>query len=80
MAKNTTAPIEENDERVEVFIPRGQANDYPNFFVSVNGVNYLLPKGKKSLVPKHVADEINRSIEAQEALDKRMEEMLEASK
>ena len=80
MAKNTTAPIEENDERAEVFIPRGQANDDPNFFVSVNGVNYLLPKGKKSLVPKCVADEINRSIEAQEALDKRMEEMLEASK
>ena len=79
MAKNQ-ATTEENVERVEVFIPRGQANDDPNFIVSVNCVNYILPKGKKSLVPKCVEYEINRSIDAQEALDKRMEAMLEASK
>lgn len=76
--KTGSLPVETED-RVEVFIPRGQANDDPNFFVGVNGTNYLLPRGKKSLVPKFVADEINRSFEAQEALDKRMEEMLEAS-
>lgn len=27
----------------------------------MNGVNYLLPRGKKSCVPKAVADEIERS-------------------
>ena len=30
-------------------------------FVAVNGVNYLLPRGKKSMVPKFVAEEIERS-------------------
>ena len=44
------------EEREEVFIPRGTANDDPNLFVSVNCVNYLLPKGKSSLVPKPVAE------------------------
>lgn len=71
-----TTPEEELEE---IFIPRGQANDDPNYFVSVNGVNYIMPKGKKSKVPKHIADEIKRSWEAQEALDRKMEEMLEAS-
>jgi hypothetical protein len=29
--------------------------------VAVNGVNYLLPRGKKSMVPEFVAQEIERS-------------------
>ena len=68
------------DNRVEVFIPKGYANDEPNLFVSVNGVNYLLPKGKKSLVPDFVAAEIERSKRAAEKQDEKMEQMLEASK
>ena len=76
-----TKPAETaKDKRVEVFVPKGYANDDPNFFVSVNGVNYLLPKGKKSLVPAHVAAEIERSKRAQEKLDEAVEQMLEASK
>ena len=67
-------------EKVEVFIPRGQANEDQNFFVSVNGKNYLLPKGQKSVVPKYVADEINRSFEAQEAMYKRIDSMVNANK
>ncbi len=77
MAENKkTARIAE-EERVEVFIPRGQANDDPNFFVGVNGVNYLLPKGKKSMVPQWVADEIQRAFEAQEAQAQKKEALLE---
>ena len=68
------------EEKVEIYIPKGQANDDPNFLISVNGVNYLLPRGKKSMVPAFVAAEYNRSVEAQEALDRKMEELLEASK
>ena len=68
------------DNRVEVFVPKGYANDDPNLFVSVNGVNYLLPKGKKSLVPDYVAAEIERSKKAAEKQDENMEQMLEASK
>ena len=69
-------PIVKDVDRVEVFIPRGPANDDPNFFVSVNGVNYLLPRGQKSKVPKAVAEEVRRSFAAQEALDRRMEAMI----
>lgn len=67
-------------ERVEIFIPKGYANDEPNLFVSVNGVNYLLPKGKKSSVPPAIAAEINRSLKAQEKMDENIDKMLEASK
>ena len=48
-------------ERVEVYIPRGADREDPNLFVAVNGVNYLLPRGKKSMVHKFVAEEIERS-------------------
>ena len=74
------APEKVKDDRVEVFVPKGYANDEPNLFVSINGVNYLLPKGKKSLVPAHVAAEIERSKRANERQDEKMEQMLEASK
>ena len=55
----------EKESKVKVFIPRGNANDDPNLFVGVNGVNYLLPRGKESMVPKHVAAEIERSQKAE---------------
>ena len=89
MAKNETqepkteAVNETQEPKVEyekIFIPKGYANDEPNLFVSVNGVNYLLPKGKESEVPKHVAAEIKRSWKAQQKMDQRIDEMLEASK
>ena len=73
----TEAP---KDDKVNLFVPKGYANDEPNLLIAVNGVNYVLPKGKTSKVPKFVADEYYRSQKAQEALDKRMDEMLEASK
>ena len=78
----TAAAVEEakSDNRVEVFVPKGYANDEPNLFVSVNGVNYLLPKGKKSLVPPAIAAEIERSRKAQEKMDENIDQMLEASK
>lgn len=72
---NTTA-----EERVELFIPKGQVNDDPNFFISVNGVNYLLPRGKKSMVPSHIKAEYERSVKAQERMDENIDKMLEASK
>lgn len=68
------------ENREEIFVPKGYANDEPNLFISVNGVNYLLPKGKKSMVPDFVAAEFRRSQKAQERLDQNMEQMLEASK
>lgn len=56
------------DELVEVFIPRGNDNDEKNMLISVNGKNYLLPRGKKSKVPAYVAYEYERSKQALEQL------------
>lgn len=84
MAKNDAGMDEPKnagmEEREEIFIPRGSANDDPNLFVSVNGENYLLPKGKKSNVPKYIAAEIKRAWAAQEAADLRSDQMLEDAK
>lgn len=67
------------EERVEIYIERAQGNDEPNLFVSVNGYNCLLPKGKTSLVPKSVADEINRARRAQRRLDATIDALKEAA-
>lgn len=66
-----------NDDRVELFIPRGAANDEPNFFIGVNGVNYVLPRGKTSLVPPHIKAEYDRSVAAQNIMDERVDELLQ---
>lgn len=67
-------------ERVALAVPRGSANDEPNLFISVNGKNYLLPKGKTSMVPPEVAAEYERSVRAQEKLDARIDAMLAQNK
>lgn len=87
-AKTTEAETSENinkidndaPERVDIYVPRGSANDEPDMFISVNGVNYLLPKGQTHNVPKAVADEFYRSLAAQEELDKKMQAMIDEAK
>ena len=61
------------DERVELSVPRGPEREDPNLFVGLNGVNYLLPRGKTSSVPRAVAAEIARSERARDALDLTMD-------
>lgn len=51
-------------KKVEVMIPRGSDRGDPNLFVAINGVSYLLPRGKKSMVPPEVAAEIKRATAA----------------
>lgn len=75
-----TKTAKKKDTRVEVFVPRGAANDDPNYFVGVNGKSYLLPRGKTSKVPPEVAAEIERSNKAQETLDSRKDEMVSKAK
>ena len=79
-AETVDTNVINSDERVELFVPKGAANDEPNLLISVNGVNYVLPRGKTSNVPPEVAYEYKRSLRAQNKLDERIEEMLEASK
>ena len=68
-------PVEDN--RVEITIPRGEKRDDPNLFVSINGVNYLLPRGKTSLVPPEVAQEVRRSWEAEQLMDEHARELMD---
>lgn len=67
------------EEREEIFIERAAANEEPNLFVSVNGYNCLLPKGKTSLVPKSVAAEIHRARRAQQRLDATVDALKDAA-
>ena len=79
--ETTKAPAKEKANKTEeIFVPKGYANDEPNMVIGVNGVNYVLPRGKKSVVPTYVAAEFYRSQRAQEAMDDHVEQMLEASK
>jgi hypothetical protein len=67
-------------ERVEVFIPRGGERGDPNLTVGLNGVNYVIPRGKKSMVPRCVAEEIQRSEKAKDKYDATSAELLEKAK
>ena len=69
------ASTKPNDERVEVSVPRGAEREDPNLFVGLNGVNYLLPRGRSSSVPAEVAAEIARSERARDALDAPMDSL-----
>lgn len=61
---------------VDVFIPKSHSGDDPNYFVSVGGKNFLLPRGKTSKVPPEVKREIDRSRRAQERLDETINNLL----
>ena len=67
------------DNRVELFIPRGTTRDDPNEVIGLNGVLYVLPRGKKSLVPAAVAEEYYRAQSAKEIFDEGVSKRLEAA-
>ena len=62
-------------EKMDIYIERGSSTEDPNLQVCVNGVMYLLPKGKTSTVPVAVYNEIMRSRRAREQQDQRMSEL-----
>lgn len=64
-----------NDKYVEILVPRGYENEDPNFYVSVNGKNYIIPRGKKTMVPKYVKKEYDRAMRAQEIMDNHIDVM-----
>ena len=68
-----------SEERVDIYIERAQGNDEPNLFVSVNGCNFILPKGQTSNVPKSVAREIERSRRAQRKYDQTVDQQKNAA-
>lgn len=76
---DTVATAEETmpdpNERVKIRINKVSPNEEPNLFVAVNGVNYLIPKGKTVEVPRFVRDEIERSDRARDAFFHTIEEL-----
>ncbi len=58
---------------VDLYVEKGYANDDPNVFVSVNGKNFILPKGKTSKVPPCVKKEYDRAMKAREIQDKNID-------
>lgn len=68
------------DDRVEVFVPKGATNDDPNLYVSINGENFLIPKGEVSLVPPYIKEAIERSQRAQAFQEKRSNALIEKTK
>ena len=77
MANETTEAKAAKPEMEELFVPRGSSVDEPNKVVSVNGKNWVLPKGKTSKVPAFVKYEYDRANRAREAMDVRAAEMAE---
>ena len=67
-------------ERVPLTIPRGDLKGDPNFFISINGQNYVIPRGKTVQVPPEVAEEYYRSERAKEAFYAMSDELLERAK
>ena len=85
MANNENKAATENkaakvDDRVEIFVPRVSGNTDPNLVIVINGKNYVLPKGQKSLVPKAVAEEYERSKRAQYKVDNAIFDMVEQAR
>lgn len=68
------------DDRVEVFVPRGTQKEEPYILIGINGVNYQLPRGQKSMVPPEVAAEYQRAQEAQEAFFSASDRLAEMAK
>ena len=68
------------NDRVEIFVPRVSGNTDPNLVIVINGKNYVMPKGKTSLVPKAVAEEWERKKRAQYKMDDAIFEMVEQAK
>ena len=68
------------EERVDVFVPKGMANDDPNIYVSINGENFLLPKGQVSKVPPYIKKSIERSYGAQAFQERRSSALIEKTK
>ena len=76
MAETTT----KKDERVDVFVPKGLANDDPNLYVSINDMEFLLPRGQVSRVPAYVKAAIERSYGAQAMLGTKQHQLAQRLK
>ena len=68
---------ENKEGYVKLYVEDGYSKDDPNEFISINGKNYILPKGETSLVPLCVKEEYERSRRAKALQKKNSAKMLE---
>lgn len=65
---------------VDLYVERTYESDDPNEFISINGKNYILPKGKTSKVPPCVKAEYERARRAREKQDENIDKLREKAK
>ena len=70
----------EKKATVTVNLPRARGSEPKEVFVGVNGVNYLVPRGKPVEVPDFVAAEIERADKATQYMDDEKDRLLAESK
>ena len=68
------------EKYVDLYIPKGYANEEPNLIIGINGKLYVLPRGEVSKGPPAVKDEFDRSQRASSLFDKKSEKLLEKTK
>ena len=66
--------------KVKIRLDRARGSEPKELYVGVNGVNYLVPKGKEVEVPEFVAEEIKRSEAAALFMDEEKERLLADAK
>lgn len=73
----TTEDTTVDDGKVELYIERSGPRTEQQVMIGVNGVNFIIPKGKRVRVPKYVADEYHRSVAARDVMYERKEELIQ---
>ena len=68
------------EQRVDVFVPRGGANEDPNLYVCINGREFLLPRGQSSNVPVYVKDAVDCLFRTQNYQEQHSNELIEKTK
>nr|DAU60212.1 MAG TPA: hypothetical protein [Caudoviricetes sp.] len=58
------------NDMVEVLIPMRSRTEQPTAYISINRRGFFVPKGKRTMVPRPVAEVIQRSMEMQTELEK----------
>lgn len=66
--------------KVKITLPKARGNEPKELFVGINGVSYLIPKGKPVEVPDYVAEEVKRAQAAEDFEDDEKLRMVEESK
>lgn len=65
--------------KVKITLPKARGSEPRELLVGINGVNYLIPKGKQVEVPDFVAEEVKRAEAAEEFMDNQKDEMLKSA-